>query len=246
MNTEQFSNEFDVLLNTSSVIKPYGFKQGIELDEYEKSVFLSHAQEELVRKTYRGQNFMKESFEETELMRRYIDRLIKQQTVTDKVTISSDESLSDRSVFFKLPTDLMVITLEQLELSSEDACFNNKKVDILPVRQDEYTMQKSNPFRKPTLKGRTNTAWRLDYGNNQDRIVEIIPPENSEASKYIVRYIRKPKPIVLANISPLDIDSVSIVTESEIDSIFHRQILELAVQKVLQSKSLANREQTQE
>jgi hypothetical protein len=246
MNTEQFSNEFDVLLNTSSVIKPYGFTQGIELDEYEKSVFLSHAQEELIRKTYRGQNFMRESFEETELMRRYIDRLIKQQTVTTKVNIPSTESLSERSTFFELPTDVMVITLEQLELISDDICFNGKKINILPVRQDEYTMQKGNPFRRPTLKGRTNTAWRLDYGNNSERIVEIIPPENSQADKYVVRYIRKPKPIILTPISPLDIDGVSTVTESEIDSIFHRQILELAVQKALQSKSLTARQQTEE
>lgn len=239
MTTTQFSDEFDVLLNTQSVIKPYGFTSGIEIDEYEKSVFLSHAQEELIRKTYRGQNFLRESFEETELMRRYLDKLVKQVTVTQTANLPASEKASGYSVFFLLPEDVMVITMERVKLESDTVCYNNVKIDVLPMRQDEFTMQKSNPFRMPTMKGRTNTAWRLDYGNNSDRIVEIVSPKEAQATEYIVRYIRKPRPIVLTDLSQgLEIDGYTTEQESELDSIFHRQILELAVQKALQSKSM--------
>ena len=51
MTTEEFSNEFDTLLN-SYAISPdkYGMENSpltIELDEYEKSVFLTKAQEDI-------------------------------------------------------------------------------------------------------------------------------------------------------------------------------------------------------
>ena len=47
MTTEEFSNEFDTLLNSYSVIGKFGKGENpstIELDEYEKSVFLTKAQ----------------------------------------------------------------------------------------------------------------------------------------------------------------------------------------------------------
>ena len=51
MTTEEFSNEFDTLLNS------YGENPStIELDEYEKSVFLTKAQEEIVIDLYSGKN----------------------------------------------------------------------------------------------------------------------------------------------------------------------------------------------
>jgi hypothetical protein len=238
MTTQQFSDEFDILINSQALLKQYGFTQGLELDEYEKSVYLSNAQEELVRNIYEGVTLKGDSFEESEIKRRYLDKLIKQQTVTSTVGIPSTEKIDDNSVFFQLPTDVMVITFEQLEVASNQDCYDGKKIDILPLRQDEYLMHRSNPFKKPTMKGRTNHAWRLDYGNNVLRVVEIVHPDEVTASKYIVRYIRKPKPIILETLDNLDIDGETDQQTSELDNILHRQILQLAVLKALQSKSL--------
>lgn len=239
MTNQQFSDEFDTLLNTQSVIKQFGLTQGIELDEYEKSVFLSNAQEELVRQTYQGLNVKREGFDETELSRRYLDRLIKQQAVTSTANINASEKINGTSTFFILPTDLMVITLEQLEVTSIEECYNNQILNVIPIRQDEYLVSKSNPFKLPSMKGRSKKAWRLDYGNNENRVVEIIAPSEVTPSKYIVRYLRKPKPIILTTLADgLNIDNETTEQSSELDSIFHRQILELAVLKALQSKSL--------
>ena len=46
MTTEEFSNEFDALLNSYSTTEET--PNTIELDEYEKSVFLTKAQEDVV------------------------------------------------------------------------------------------------------------------------------------------------------------------------------------------------------
>ena len=60
MTTEEFSNEFDTLLNS------YSNEYSINIDEYEKSIFLSHAQEEILLELYNGKNQFEDSFEGTE------------------------------------------------------------------------------------------------------------------------------------------------------------------------------------
>lgn len=50
MTTQEFSNEFDVLYNNIMSNQAPG------LDEYEKSIFLTKAQEELVRDYFNSRN----------------------------------------------------------------------------------------------------------------------------------------------------------------------------------------------
>ena len=64
MTLEEFSNEFDVLINSA------GAK--LSLDEYEKSIFLTQAQELLVTSYYNGINSQKISFESSEEAREYL------------------------------------------------------------------------------------------------------------------------------------------------------------------------------
>ena len=78
MTSEEFSNEFDTLLNSYSNVEAFGETPStIEVDEYEKSVFLTKAQEEIVIDMYNGKNPFKDSFEKTEEIRRYLSNLIK-------------------------------------------------------------------------------------------------------------------------------------------------------------------------
>lgn len=60
MTTEEFSNGFDVLINSYS-----GLGDSLNFDEYEKSVFLTKAQEEIVEGLYTGK-ILGDSFEDTE------------------------------------------------------------------------------------------------------------------------------------------------------------------------------------
>lgn len=66
MTNEEFSNEFDTLINSNSTIKPFGIDSTLlEFDEYEKSMFLTKAQDEIVESLYTGK-LIGDSFEETE------------------------------------------------------------------------------------------------------------------------------------------------------------------------------------
>ena len=70
MTNPEFSIEFDILYNNISSNKAPG------LNEYEKSVFLTKAQEQIVTELYSGRNNTYNSFEETEEQRRYLSNLV--------------------------------------------------------------------------------------------------------------------------------------------------------------------------
>ena len=141
MTTEEFSNEFDTLLNS------YGENPStIELDEYEKSVFLTKAQEEIVIDLYNGKNPLGDSFEKTEEIRRYLSDLINTYTTTERKT--DYVGLSKTSIFFELPEDLWFITYESASLEdSRLGCMNGKEISVIPISQDDYFRISSNPFR---------------------------------------------------------------------------------------------------
>lgn len=229
MTTQEFSNEFDTLLNSYSTVPPYGDenKLDITLDEYEKSVFLTKAQEEIVVESYTGKNQFGESFERTEEIRRYLSDLVKTVVLSDKLT--GHVGLSKTSMFFQLPEDVWFITYESAILKDERlGCLDGEEATIVPVTQDEYYRTAKNPFRGPS-KGR---AVRLDIG---DGVIEIISDYNID--KYLVRYLSRPKPIVLVDLSELSVNGIKVRTECELNPVIHRAILERAVRLAIISKT---------
>ena len=229
MTTQEFSNEFDTLLNSYSTVPPYGDenKLDITLDEYEKSVFLTKAQEEIVVESYTGKNQFGESFERTEEIRRYLSDLVKTVVLSDKLT--GHVGLSKTSMFFQLPEDVWFITYESATLKDERlGCLDGEEATIVPVTQDEYYRIAKNPFRGPS-KGR---AVRLDIG---DGVIEIISDYNID--KYLVRYLSRPKPIVLVDLGELSVNGIKVRTECELNPVIHRAILERAVRLAIISKA---------
>lgn len=229
MTTQEFSNEFDTLLNSYSTVPPYGDenKLDITLDEYEKSVFLTKAQEKIVVESYTGKNQFGESFERTEEIRRYLSDLVKTVVLSDKLT--GHVGLSKTSMFFQLPEDVWFITYESATLKDERlGCLDGEEATIVPVTQDEYYRIAKNPFRGPS-KGR---AVRLDIG---DGVIEIISDYNID--KYLVRYLSRPKPIVLVDLSELSVNGIKVRTECELNPVIHRAILERAVRLAIISKT---------
>ena len=231
MTTEEFSNEFDTLLNSYSVINKFGKEENpstIELDEYEKSVFLTKAQEEIVIDLYNGKNPLGDSFEKTEEIRRYLSDLIKTYTTTEKKT--DYVGLSKTSIFFELPEDLWFITYESASLEdSRLGCMNGKEISVVPISQDDYFRISSNPFRGSNKR----RALRLDNSNG---IVEIVSEYNID--RYLVRYIARPDPIILTDLpDSLSINKLSKKTECKLNPVIHRAILEKAVKLAILSKA---------
>lgn len=230
MNVEEFSNEFDTLLNSFANSAQFGNISNpvnIELDEYEKSIYLTKAQEEVIVQMYSGKNPLRDSFEKTEEIRRYLNTLIKTFTTSDKK--EGYTGLSQNSIFFELPNDLWFITYESANLEdSALGCMDGKNIIIVPVTHDDYYNIVANPFR-----GANNRrALRLDLS---ERIVEIVSEYN--ISQYLVRYLSKPEPIILTDLPDnLSINEISIKTECKLNPVIHRAILEKAVQLALLSK----------
>lgn len=219
MTIQDFSNRFDTLINSYASSLSYGVSQSqLEFDEYEKSILLTTAQEQIVEEIYSG-TFTGDSMEKTEELRRELDCLVK----TASPTLIGEEStgLSKNSVFYQLPEDVWVITYESIDLEDGAYCSGNNTIRVIPVRQDEWHRIKDNPFRQPNKR----KAIRLDSGS---KIAEIISKYST--SNYLIRYLRKPTPIVLVDLDGLEINGVSEQTECELNAAFHNSILERAVQ----------------
>ena len=228
MTCEEFSNEFDTLLNSYSNIEAFGKTSNtIELDEYEKSVFLTNAQEEIVIDLYNGKNPFMDSFEKTEEIRRYLSNLIRTYTTSTKE--KGYTGLSNKSVFFKLPDDLWFITYESVNLKdTELGCIDGEGILVMPITQDEYHRIKRNPFRGSNER----RALRLDLS---EKVVEIVSTYSIDT--YLVRYLARPRPIILSKLPDnLSINGVNDKTECELNPVIHRAILERAVKLAIISR----------
>lgn len=228
MTTEEFSNEFDTLLNNYSTIETFGKTPNtMELDEYEKSVLLTKAQEEIVIGMYNGKNPFGDSFERTEEIRRYLSDLIKTYTTADKKV--GYIGLSKSSIFFELPNDLWFITYESVNLKDNKlGCMSNENIPVIPITQDEYHRIRKNPFRGTNER----RVLRLDLNG---KVVEILSKYNVES--YLVRYLSRPAPIILTDLTDtLSINDISVKTECELNPVIHRAILEKAVKLAIMSK----------
>ena len=228
MTLEEFSNEFDVLIQSYSKQLQFGETHNLSFTEYDKSVFLTKAQEELVIELYNGKNPNRDSFEKTEEIRRYLSSLINTFESTTKE--DNVKGIDSSSVFFKIPSDLWFITYESATISSDtDKCVNGLVVPVIPVRQDEFHRIKKNPFRGSSK----NRVLRLDANDN---IVELI--SNYNITKYLVRYLSKPSPIIIEDISSqgLEINNQSNKSECKLNTARHKLRLERCVRIDLISK----------
>lgn len=222
MTTEEFSNEIDLFTNA---YLPSGFI----LDEYEKSVLLTKAQEAVVVQLYG-------SFEKREISKELLSPLIKTVVINDEF-IGEDANgniitelfpISDCSYFYKLPDDLWLITFEEVVIGSKDKCLNNKRLSVVPTTQDKLSKILKNPFKGAN----DNRALRLNIADN---VVEII--SKHEVKRYYVRYIKKLTPIILTDLT----DSTSIAglnkrTECMLHESIHKDILATAIDMAKQMK----------
>ena len=226
MTNEEFSNEFDNLVNSNSIIKPFGVDSTpLEFDEYEKSMFLTKAQESVVISLYNG-NLTGDSFEKTEELRRYLSNLVKTYSTTDEI---DGEGLTEDSHFFHIPEDILFITYESVNLEDTKlGCIDGEGILVMPITQDEYHRIKRNPFRGSNER----RALRLDLS---EKVVEIVSKYNIDT--YLVRYLARPRPIIVSKLPDnLSINGVSDKTECELNPVIHRAILERAVKLAIMSR----------
>lgn len=223
MTNKEFSDGFSTLLNS------FDITPNITLDEYEKSTFLTNAQEQLIIDIYSGRNVIYgKSFEQTEELRRYLSNLVETYETGTKVT--GKLGLSKDSVFFEIPQDTWFITYEVALLKdSRLGCLDGIEASVVPLPQDDLYRAKDNPFRGPSK----DRVLRLDIKSD---LAELISKYNVD--KYLMRYISQPTPIILEDLPDgLSINGVSTESECELNPVVHRAILERAVQLAIISKT---------
>lgn len=121
-----------------------------------------------------------------------------------------------------LPSKLMYAINEMVEVTR-----NNKAVllQVIPVKFDEYSRLMCKPYKRP-LKYQ---AWRLTNNDVVNKADIVVGPSDT-LTKYIIRYVRRPNPIIVSDLDGLSIEGKSTTTECELDPILHEEILQRAVE----------------
>ena len=209
MTNEEFSNQLDTLLNSYNAQAGFGEgsnKQGgIALDEYEKSVLLTQAQDIIVKSYFdKTLNQQGQGFDDSP--RRQVDfsSLIKVHYYTrdtDKGVLVHDDNscYDDRGLKVKLVLDdnssakILFILNERLEVVTD----SGKKIYVVvPINYREYDREMSKAYAQPLKK----QAWRLfsNAATGYDIQSEIIPIYGSlqAGEPYYMQYQEIPNSIV--------------------------------------------------
>jgi hypothetical protein len=238
MTNTEFSNEFDVLYNSITSNQAPG------LDEYEKSVFLTKAQSEILREYFNSRvDGTNGGFDGSQKRQYDFSQLIKVVTLTkdDSENISK---IDNRSVCYKFPPDYF---LSVNEVIADD----KRQYSVTPISYSDYQRLMMKPYAYPPK----NVAWRLftsastttvtktvqvetEDSATEETVTEIFPVSVAEVigkfrdtPTYQLRYVKKPNPIILIDLTDDDVSIEGSQTESECELPLqlHQEILERAV-----------------
>lgn len=221
MTPQEFSDQFDVLFNNITSNQAPG------LNEYEKSIFLTKAQNEKLKNYFLPQSNEKQAgFDDN--AKRQIDF----STLTTAASIKKfaaplfDTRSESRSV--TLPSDIMMIIHEMTKVVRGT---NTVILATLPIKYDEYSRLMSKPYKRPVK----YQAWRL-INYNAKNTADLVVGPNDVITSYDIRYVRKPKPIIIGELDGLTIDDYTYGTGDnqtmgcELDPSLHEEILQRAVE----------------
>ena len=252
MTTTEFSNEFDILYNSITSNQAPG------IDEYEKSVFLTKAQSEIIKEYFNSRvDGANGGFDGSQKRQYDFSQLIttKEIEAIDEKNLKDDNKLyhiCNDSLIFELPKDYFliineaikeVITISSTDSNTDSSTTSTIQYSVIGISYSDYQRLMQKPYPYPPKK----SMWRLITNNNVDItpkdnigeekimskvLIEIIgkfkDSKNSD-KKYVLRYIKKPSPIILVNIGDLTIDDLSEETPCDLPEQLHKEILERAV-----------------
>lgn len=230
MTNAEFSNEFDILYNNIMSNQAPG------LNEYEKSVFLTKAQDEIV-KAYFNPNKAMEGFDGNEKRQIDFSMITKYKRYTSTATDDKDKVFSQtkdtintfdpRASYVSLPSDVLMIINETLGVTRDGKSIT---LTVVPLSYTEYNRLMSKPFKRP-LK---HQAWRLliNLSDNETSTnkAELIAGNGDTITSYIIRYVKRPQAIILTDLEDVTLDGISTSQKCELDPILHHEILQRAVE----------------
>ena len=276
MTIIEFSNQFDILYNNITSNQAPG------LNEYEKSVFLTKAQDEIVKNYFEASslgNTVKKGFDDTILRQMDFSSLMTTKEYQDGII--GESTLDPRAIVYDIPENdnVYIVINESLHLMDDNGVVKGVR-QVVPLSYLEYSRLMLKPFKQPVK----NQAWRLitsgkrgelnktDANSTINTRVEIIttnadlnhytgnmvidlPEKNIDTSvedlikdinvsinepivtniRYVVRYVRKPRPIILTDLDDIYGESLSInghtkSSSCELSDIVQEAVLQRAVE----------------
>lgn len=235
MTLQEFDNEFDVLYNNITSNQAPG------LDAYEKSVFLTKAQDEILKAYFNPRtNKSQEGFDGSEIRQIDFSMVINTHNYREFESAIFDPRPNNVSVI--LEPDILMLINEIVTVSRDE---NTEYLQVIPVSYNEYRRLMSKPFKRP-LKYQ---AWRLTNTTDNSNTSDIIIGPNDTILGYSIRYVRRPRPIILYPITesglslgggyvgadtsgtPTTVNkAASQGLNCELDPILHPEILQRAVE----------------
>lgn len=202
MDIKEFSNEFDVLYNNIMSNQAPG------LDEYEKSVFLTKAQNELIKNYFtstQGGNKYQEGFDDSK--KRQIDfstlivnracplrvpsdyydsSIIEGLTFTGNLYGTAPEALIFGDTSF-IKSILLVVSERILVRNVKDG-LSDKFYQVIPIKLVELQRILSKPYGRPLKR----QAWRILETFNEEESDDSLVDSNGNGFRFILHDEDKP------------------------------------------------------
>lgn len=299
MTAIEFSNQFDLLYNNITSNQAPG------LNEYEKSVFLTKAQDEIIKNYFEAAsqgNTVKKGFDDTILRQMDFSDLMSSREYQNGII--GESMIDPRAIVYDIPKNdnVYIVINESLHLMDDNGTVRGIR-QIVPLSYLEYSRLMLKPFKQPIK----NQAWRLitsgrrgemdaikditvysssplktrveiittnaDLNKFTGNIILDLPEKNisMEAGdiqkdieinikepiitniRYVLRYVRKPRPIILADLKDaygedLSINGETLPNPCELSDIAQEAVLQRAVElaKIAYSGDATNTQLTME
>lgn len=224
---DEWNLAFDLLWNNIASDKAPG------LEKYEKSVFLTQAQEEIVLEHFSARsNALQEGIDDSARRQADFSILIKSATLST-ATLNSRGAFrpSTRTKYYQFPTDALIVL-------NEEVTDGNNYYSVVPLSHEEYARLIMKPYKYPP-KGQvwrliTSSASTTVSGSSSSTtvpVVELIGKFSTTTPlDYRMRYVQRPQPIILGGFpTGLSVNGSSTAATCMLPEHLHDEILQRAI-----------------
>lgn len=219
MTNLEFSREFDILYNNITS------NQAPSLNSYEKSVFLTEAEEQYQQELVAGIGG-KDNGRILAILNPFIIRKEYTSNEMQQNNFLFEKRNLNSVTLTSLEKDQVLHILRESAMCHDDNC-SSYPCNVYPVKEDEVNHILLNPFRF-----NKNIVLRVDeYAGPQSKYRRMLIYKG-QLDSYIVVYIRPCRPIVLFdenNCLDLSVNDTTYESTCEFPASEHRRILEMAV-----------------
>lgn len=223
IGVSELEDQFDVLYNSITSNQAPG------LDIYEKSVFLTKAQLDVILSYFNERkNRTFQGYDGSIERQADFSKLTRAEAITDLLEDAKYDSRTN-SKSFKLTEDILLILNERVQVLRKKKADDKGELTwltVVPMEFTEYTRLMSKPYKRPLH----YQAWRLINTSGGSSYSDLIVSPLDTIQNYTVRYIKKPNPIILGDLDGLTIEGCTNTQEIEIDDILIPAVLQRAVE----------------